>query len=92
MFESLFSAVTITSLCRCIDKVFMEERTEYDTEITCEHSYNKRCAKTLATVYTSQQVSSCHVSRVTTARYRRRSARRTSSRNASSSTARPRPT
>ena len=52
----------IASLCRCIDKVFMEERTEYDTEITCEHSYNKRCAKTLATVYTSQQVSSasCH--------------------------------
>ena len=41
---------------RCIDKVFMEEKTEWETEVTCEHSYNRRCAKSLVTVYNSAQV------------------------------------
>lgn len=41
---------------RCIDKVFMEEKTEWETEMTCEHSYNRRCAKSLITVYNSAQV------------------------------------
>ena len=44
---------------RCIDKVFMEERTEFDQEITCQHSYDKRCAKSLVTVYNSQQEEEC---------------------------------
>ena len=43
-------------VCRCIDKVFMEEKTEWETVVTCEHSYNRRCAKSLITVYNSAQV------------------------------------
>ena len=42
--------------CRCIDKVFMEERTEWDTVYKCDHSYNRRCAKTLQTNYQAVQV------------------------------------
>ena len=34
----------------------MEEKTEWETEVTCEHSYNRRCAKSLVTVYNSAQV------------------------------------
>ena len=34
----------------------MEEQTEFDTEITCQHSYDKRCAKSLVTIYNSAQV------------------------------------
>ena len=41
---------------RCIDKVSMEEVTEYDTVIKCDHSYNRRCAKSLKTTYEAQQV------------------------------------
>ena len=37
----------------------MEERTEYDQEVTCQHSYNRRCAKSLVTVYKSQQEEEC---------------------------------
>ena len=44
------------SLFRCIDKVSMEEVTEYDTVIKCDHSYNRRCAKSLKTTYEAQQV------------------------------------
>ena len=43
-------------LPRCIDKVSMEEVTEYDTMIQCDHSYNRRCAKSLKTTYEAQQV------------------------------------
>ena len=47
-------------LCfRCIDKVFMESVTEWDTVIQCDHSYNRRCAKSLKTTYTAQQVGQC---------------------------------
>ena len=46
----------MTGVCRCIDKVFMEEKTEWETVVTCEHSYNRRCAKSLITVYNSAQV------------------------------------
>ena len=41
---------------RCIDKVFMEEITEWDTEYTCHHSYSRRCAKSLSTTYIAAQV------------------------------------
>ena len=34
----------------------MEEVTEYDTVIKCDHSYNRRCAKSLKTTYEAQQV------------------------------------
>ena len=34
----------------------MEEVTEWDTEYTCEHSYNRRCAKSLTTTYNAAQV------------------------------------
>jgi len=44
---------------RCIDKVFMEEVTEWDTEYTCQHSYNRRCAKSLTTTYSTAQEEEC---------------------------------
>jgi len=44
---------------RCINKVFMEEKTEWETEVTCQHSYNRRCAKSLVTVYNSAQEEEC---------------------------------
>ena len=44
------------SVGRCIDKVFMEERTEWEVVVKCEHSYNRRCAKTLKTRYEAAQV------------------------------------
>merc|ERR1719187_751147 len=44
---------------RCIDKVFMEEVTEWDTEYTCQHSYNRRCAKSLTTTYNAAQEEEC---------------------------------
>ena len=42
---------------RCIDKVFMEERMEWDVVVKCDHSYNRRCAKTLKTRYEAAQAS-----------------------------------
>jgi len=44
---------------RCIDKVFMEERTEWEVVVKCEHSYNRRCAKTLKTRYEAAQEEDC---------------------------------
>jgi len=44
---------------RCIDKVFMEEVTEWDETYTCEHSYNRRCAKSLKTTYSPSQEEEC---------------------------------
>jgi len=44
---------------RCIEKVFMEEVMEYDTLIKCDHSYNRRCAKSLKTTYTAAQEEEC---------------------------------
>ena len=34
----------------------MEERLEWEVEVRCEHSYNRRCAKTLKTRYQAAQV------------------------------------
>ena len=34
----------------------MEERTEWDVVVKCDHSYNRRCAKTLKTRYEAAQV------------------------------------
>ena len=34
----------------------MEERTEWDVVVKCDHSYDRRCAKTLKTRYEAAQV------------------------------------
>jgi len=44
---------------RCIDKVEMVEQTEYDEEVQCDHSYDKRCHTTYVTNYESQQEEEC---------------------------------
>ena len=36
--------------------MFMEERTEWDVVVKCDHSYDRRCAKTLKTRYEAAQV------------------------------------
>ena len=56
MSELEYSSHKTSLLFRCIDKVSMEEVTEYDTVIKCDHSYNRRCAKSLKTTYEAQQV------------------------------------
>jgi len=44
---------------RCIDKVMMEEKIEWEVEIKCEHSYDRRCANTLKTNYKPFQEEIC---------------------------------
>merc|ERR1711962_530872 len=44
---------------RCIDKVEMEEETEYDDVGQCDHSYDRRCHTTYTTNYESQQEEDC---------------------------------
>jgi len=44
---------------RCIDKVEMTTVTEYDEEVKCDHSYDKRCHTTYITNYESQQEEEC---------------------------------
>lgn len=41
---------------RCVDKVMMEEKVEWEVVVNCEHSYDRRCAKTLKTNYKPFQV------------------------------------
>ena len=41
---------------RCVQKVVMEEKIEYDEVVECEHSYDKRCFTSLSTVYQPEQV------------------------------------
>jgi hypothetical protein len=45
---------------RCINKVTMEERTEWEDHITCDHSYDKRCFKSQITTYESVQEEECN--------------------------------
>ena len=40
---------------RCVQKVVMEERMEYDEVIECNHSYDKRCFTSLSTTFTPTQ-------------------------------------
>ena len=42
---------------RCVQKVMMEEKVEYDKVVECEHSYDKKCFTSLSTVYKPYQVS-----------------------------------
>merc|ERR1711970_886299 len=44
---------------RCIDKVEVVEHTEYDEQVQCDHSYDKRCHTTYVTNYESQQEEEC---------------------------------
>lgn len=44
---------------RCIDKVEMVEYTEYDDELTCQHSYFEQCHRTYVTVYKPAQTEEC---------------------------------
>ena len=41
---------------RCVQKVVMEEKVEYDDVVECEHSYDKRCYTSLSTVFKPYQV------------------------------------
>jgi len=44
---------------RCIDKVVMQEETEYDEIITCKHSYDEKCHTTYTTDFEPQQEEEC---------------------------------
>merc|ERR1711990_37417 len=44
---------------RCVDKVEMVEEVEYDEEVQCDHSYDRRCHTTYVTNYESQQEEEC---------------------------------
>jgi len=44
---------------RCIDKVVMQETTEYDDVITCKHSYSEKCHTTYTTDFEPQQEEEC---------------------------------
>jgi len=44
---------------KCIDKVELVEETEYDTVVTCEHSYDKRCHTSYTTGYDAVQEEEC---------------------------------
>jgi len=47
---------------RCIDKVVMQEQTEYDDVITCKHSYSEKCHTTYTTDFEPQQEEECEES------------------------------
>ena len=55
----LITAVPIKPGKRCVQKVVMEEKVEYDEVVECEHSYDKRCYTSLSTVYKPYQVGWC---------------------------------
>ena len=44
---------------RCVDKVEMVEYTEYDDEVTCQHSYSQQCHNTYVTDYKPAQKEEC---------------------------------
>ena len=44
---------------RCVKKIMMEEKYEYDTEVTCDHSYSKTCYTSLVTTYKPSQEEEC---------------------------------
>ena len=44
---------------RCVDKVEMVEYTEYDDEVTCQHSYSEQCHDTYVTDYKPAQKEEC---------------------------------
>ena len=44
---------------KCIQKIMMEEKYEYDTEVTCEHTYKKTCYTSMVTTYSPSQEEEC---------------------------------
>ena len=44
---------------RCIEKVVMQEKTEYDDHLECKHSYSQRCHTTYTTDFEPQQEEDC---------------------------------
>merc|ERR1712183_43815 len=44
---------------RCIEKVEIVEEIEYDEEVQCDHSYDRRCHTTYVTNYVPQQEEEC---------------------------------
>ena len=40
---------------KCVEKLEIVEETKYDDEVTCEHSYNKRCHTTYVTKYEAHE-------------------------------------
>jgi len=44
---------------KCINKVELVEETEYDTVVTCDHSYDKRCHTSYTTGYDAVQEEEC---------------------------------
>merc|ERR1711990_1180272 len=44
---------------KCVKKVEMVNVTEYDEEVHCDHSYDRRCHTTYVTNYESQQEEEC---------------------------------
>jgi len=44
---------------KCIEKVVLEEQTEYDQEVQCHHRYRKHCYTTYTTIFDPVQVVSC---------------------------------
>ena len=45
---------------RCIEKVVMQEKTEYDDHIECKHSYSTKCHTTYTTDFEPQQQEECN--------------------------------
>ena len=56
---SIYSFAIIILGERCIDKVVMQEETEYDEVVTCKHSYSEKCHKTYVTDFEPQQEEDC---------------------------------
>jgi len=56
-----FQSASINSIPeeRCVHKVVMEERVEYDQGVECSHSYDRRCFTSLSTTYTPTQEEEC---------------------------------
>ena len=55
----IFSFAIIIPGERCIDKVVMQEETEYDEVVTCKHSYSEKCHNTYVTDFEPQQEEDC---------------------------------
>ena len=61
--ETIFAKVAATEIGddgkRCVEKIDMLEKIEYDDVIECDHSYNRRCHTTYKTTYAARQEAVC---------------------------------
>ena len=44
---------------KCVEKLELVEETEYEHVVECDHSYDRRCHNTYATIYIAQQREEC---------------------------------